>query len=339
MFRRIIAKIIVIFWMSVPLQADPLIGIAFPPVADERQRAFSVAAIGNLGIQHVRVSDRWSLRGLNPKDTDYLPLVRRIAQLRTSGLKVLLTIELSAPDGACGLSNEFACVIASDAPFEAYIEGLLAAVGSDLDAIQIGNEWDNRFPGTAEQFLSIYGRASAVIRSEHPELTLLMGGITANAPFFKVWCVEGLSPNIPDIDLTFIRTEFCERGARRNAEAARAIETVFRNADYDIVDVHLYDAPGLWMHAVGWVSERTQSPIWVTEFGGPHPELEPRNPSYHASRLSRYLEAIDELPVARAYYFKLTDDPKSYHGVSGLYDLHGQPKPALDVFANWMDRR
>ena len=72
----------------------------------------------------------------------------------------------------------------------------------------------------------------------------------------------------------------------------------------------------------------------MTEFGGPNPDVEPDNPAYQAQRLALYLETLRSLPVARAYYFKLMDDPSSYHDKSGLYSIIRRPKPALEVFRN-----
>ena len=97
-------------------------------------------------------------------------------------------------------------------------------------------------------------------------------------------------------------------------------------------DLHLYDAVGLWPAAVRWVKSLSSKPIWITEFGGPSPEFEPTGAEYQAERLEAYMRTIKKLPVARAYYFKLTDDPASYHSLSGLYDAQGRAKPALDVF-------
>ena len=83
----------------------------------------------------------------------------------------------------------------------------------------------------------------------------------------------------------------------------------------------------------------TARPIWVTEFGGPWPWNEPSDPEYQAERLAVYLDTIGALPIDRAYYFKLTDDPGTFHAASGLYDVEGQEKPALSVFAEWIDAR
>ena len=111
-------------------------------------------------------------------------------------------------------------------------------------------------------------------------------------------------------------------------------------SERDIADLHLYDAEDLWPAAVDWFVTLTAGrPVWLTEFGGPAPELEPRDPNYQAERLAAYLRVVDGLPVDRAYYFKLTDDDGSIHDRSGLFDRRGRPKPSLDVFSAFMAAR
>ena len=130
----------------------------------------------------------------------------------------------------------------------------------------------------------------------------------------------------------------CTTEARRNRAARNMVESVLAAADYDVADLHLYDAVNAWPGAVAWLRAHNRGrAVWLTEFGGPNPKVEPSNPTYQAQRLSRYMAMVKTLPVARAYYFKLTDDPASYHARSGLYDRRGQAKPALKVFRAALD--
>jgi hypothetical protein len=325
--------------LTTPLRADPTIGIAFPPVSTPDHRAFTIAALDPLGVQHIRIAEAWSRRPLHPAPDDFAPLVRRITQLRAAGLHILLTVELRAPDAACGARNEHACVIRDDAPFEAYLSNLLQAVGDDLDAIQIGNEWDNRFPGSTSEFLAIHARAAAVIRAERPDLTLVLGGVTGRAGLSHALCFEGDDHGVPGLRDEEARQWLCNRGMAFNEAAQAAVSAALAIADYDVADIHLYDAPGLWPGAVAWMQAHTDRPVWVTEFGGPWPWNEPSDPDYQATRLATYLDTIGALPIGRAYYFKLTDDPTTYHSLSGLYDGQGAAKPALSVFSEWMNTR
>lgn len=328
--------VVLLALFATPVRAEPVIGIAFPPVTNAEQRAFTKSALKSLNIDHVRIADTWARRGLHPELSDFNPLVRRLTDIRAGGLKVMLTIELDAPEEACGARNKFACVIEESAPFEEYVRTLLRAVGDQLDAIQIANEWDNRFPGDADAFIQVYGRAAKVIRAERPELTLVLGGVTGAAPYAHAWCVLGLSPNVPDVETASIKSDFCSKRSQKNRDLTQMVDRVLSEVDYDVADLHLYDAPGLWPAAVAWLETRARGrDIWTTEFGGPHPEFESQDAEYQAQRLIHYLDEIEKLPVARAYYFKLTDDPSSYHGTSGLFDRQGRAKPALEVFRGW----
>ena len=319
---------------AAPLRAGPVIGIAYPPAGDAAARAFTVRVLADLGVRHVRIGETWARRPLHAAPDDFAPLKRRIGALRAGGLRVLLTVSSDGPEGACLRRNDHACALAPDAPFEAFITALLAAVGDDIEAIQFANEWDNRFPGNSADFLALHARFAATVRAEHPALTLVLGGITGRAPYSAVICEGGLVPDLgPDADPATILHEMCQRDPARNLAARAMVSEALARADYDVADLHLYDAANAWPGAVAWMLARTGGrPLWLTEFGGPNPRLEPSSPGYQATRLALYLDTAATLPVARAYYFKLTDDPGSHHSRSGLYDSRARPKPALEVF-------
>jgi hypothetical protein len=229
-------------------------------------------------------------------------------------------------------------LIAKDAPFEAYIERLLEAVGDDLEAIQFGNEWDNQFIGTAEEFLTLHQRFANVVRRNRPDLPIVLGSVTGRAAYTQVHCIDQAPISIPGIDLGALSADFCTGDAARNRRTISDVRYVLGHADYDIADIHLYDVNDLWLPATRWIASVADGrPVWVTEFGGPAPKLEPQDPAYQAQRLAQYLTAIASLPIERAYYFKLTDDDTSVHDRSGLYDRHGQPKPALVVFTDFIN--
>ncbi len=329
-----LALILALLVAPLPALSGPVIGIAFPPAGDDAARAFTIAALDGLGVRHVRIGETWARRPLHATPEDFAPLQRRIGALRAGGLRVLLTVSADGPDSACLRRSDKACAIAPDAPFEAFLGALLAAVGDDLEAIQFANEWDSRFPGSTAEFLALHARFAATVRRLRPDLTLVLGGVTGRAPYSVVFCEGGLVPDLgPEVDATPIMQDLCERDPERNRAARDMVSAALAQADYDVADLHLYDAVNAWPDAVDWVRARTGGrPVWLTEFGGPNPEVEPTSPEYHASRLGLYLDTVARLPVARAYYFKLTDDPGSYHSLSGLYDRHGRPKPALEVF-------
>lgn len=329
-----LALILALLGAPLSALAGPVIGIAYPPAGNEAARTFTVKALAELGVRHVRIGETWARRPLHPTPEDFAPLKRRVGALRAGGLKVLLTVSSDGPEGACFRRSEHACAIAPDAPFEAFIGALLTAIGDDIEAIQFANEWDNRFPGSTAEYLALHARFAATVRAQRPNLTLVLGGITGRAPYTVVICAGALAPDLgPEVDPARITQELCQRDPARNSKARAMVAEVLAQADYDVADLHLYDAANAWPGAVDWVRARTAGrPLWLTEFGGPNPRFEPTSPDYHATRLALYLDTVARLPVERAYYFKLTDDPGSYHSRSGLYDRRARPKPALEVF-------
>ncbi|MFA8443325.1 MAG: glycosyl hydrolase [Yoonia sp.] len=314
-----------------------MIGISFPPVADAAQRQFTIEALRPLNVQHIRFAENWRRRGMTP---DFAPLVRRVEALHDAGLQILLTVQSDGPDAACAERNAHSCLIKPDAPFEIYLSSLLASVGDKIDAIQFGNEWDSQFVGTTDEFLTLHGRFAQVVRAERPSLPIVLGGVTGRAAYYQVFCLEGTELAIEGVDVTTMADQFCNRDAARNQAVALAVQKGLAQADYDIADIHLYDVEDLWPAAVDWFTAQTQGrPVWITEFGGPTPRVEPDDPAYQAMRLRAYLETVAGLPVERAYYFKLTDDDSSVHQRSGLYDRRGREKPARAVFETFVTGR
>ena len=135
------------------------------------------------------------------RPANFAPLQKRIADLKTAGFHVLLTVQSDAPPWACEKPQN-PCQIAENAPFEIYVSELLTAVGKDLDAIQFGNEWDQKYPGTAADYLRSYQRFANTVRQQRPNLTLVLGGITGTAPYFLSICEHGLELDLPQRKLT-----------------------------------------------------------------------------------------------------------------------------------------
>lgn len=332
------------FWiwviMGQPIAAEPIMGIAFPPVSNAAQRAFTIETLGALGVRHIRIEESWARRPLHPTARDFAPLVRRIEQLRAGGLSILLTISSDAPVGACANADKQDCAIGPDAPFDAYMTQVLNAVGSDLDAIQFANEIDNDFPLSSQEFLDLHARFAQVVRRHSPNMPIVLAGLTGAVPYTLAACRDGINPQLgPAVNWEDVKETVCADLLRHAPQKTQIVSAALLQADYDIADIHLYDAPGLWPASIRWLTGKTNGrPIWVTEFGGPNPQLEPKDEVYHAAQLKRYLEAISRLPIQRAYYFKLTDDRESYHATSGLFTRRLDAKPALQTFRDSLKR-
>ena len=120
-------------------------------------------------------------------------------------------------------------------------------------------------------------------------------------------------------------------------------EYVVYNANYDLVDLHLYDDVENWpiytQAALAYFP--TDIPVIVSEFGGPNLFTEQTySDQYQAERLSQYIEVLNEIGVQEAYFFKLVQSDSAHpsHRESGLFEeIDGQPiaKPAFTMFQRY----
>ncbi len=338
--KSVLIWLILLIGISFSALAQPVIGVSFPPVSNRAEIAFTLQQLNALKVTHIRISENWRNREPRRGSFNWAPLEERIRRLNTGGLKVLLTIQSDGPDWACAARNSKSCVFKDFDNFAPYLNELLARVGDKIGSIQFGNEWDNQFVGSAAQFLDFQNRFYDVVKQNRPDLQVVLGGITSRALIYDAMCLGNRELDQSAYELQnpvdlnrFIQSEICTRQQRSYASDLRDVENMLTQAKYDIADVHLYDTPDLWPVFIRRFALMTTKPLYVTEFGGPNPELELKNPVYQASRLATYLQTISRLPVERAYYFKLTDG-NAYHNLSGLFDEQGNRKPAYTVFLN-----
>jgi hypothetical protein len=124
---------------------------------------------------------------------------------------------------------------------------------------------------------------------------------------------------------------------------------IISEVNFDAVDLHFYDDVWNWsiyMDAfTQLVSQAGKNldgiPIVVSEFGGPHPELEPKNQNYRAAQLVEYVRTLDALPVELALYFKLVESSGPYivHSNSYLYDRNLRSTPSFEVMRRFAGGR
>lgn len=119
-----------------PRSESPVLGVAFPPVADADERAFTVAQLEALGVRHVRIGQPWAFREPERDRFMWRPLEDRVASLSAAGVEVLLTLDIKgAPDWLDSLPPG-----EQEAEFRAYVRELLRRVGGGVAAVQFGNE-------------------------------------------------------------------------------------------------------------------------------------------------------------------------------------------------------
>jgi len=339
--KFLIFTIALYFGFSLSAISQPTIGMSFPPVKNQAEIDFTLQNLDLLNVSNIRIAENWKNREPTQGNFNWQPLESRITALNEGGMNILLTIQSDGPEWACGISNSKSCLFNDWNEFEPYVKELLERIGPMLNAIQFGNEWDNQFAGTAEQFLSFQNLFYDLVKKYRPDLNVVLGGITTRPLIYEAMCLDNVRINQDEyrlqrqIDLNqFIQDDVCTRQRQSYASDLMDVKYLLSNARYDIADIHLYDTSDLWPQFVTRFKTMTDKPVYVTEFGGPNPDFELRDDAYQASRLATYLQTISQLPVERAYYFKLTDGGDAYHDLSGLFDERGNPKPAFDVFLN-----
>ncbi len=292
------------------------LGIAFPPVADAQQRAFTAEQLAALGIRHVRIAQPWALR--EPERDVYVwePLDARIAALRAAGVSIFLTLELKdRPAWVAALSAE-----EQEAEHREYVRDLLGRVGGDLEWVQYGNEWNAEVPrfggGGVEAFVrdanAVYDEVQR-LPSPRPRVALgsvAIGGLRGLA------LLQGRIENVFFGGSPLYSAAEVEQARRDGPQTLGAFQSVAREVRYDAVDLHLYDDVWNWpvyAQAVDqWLADAGRQPgavgRVVSEFGGPHPTLEPGGEAYNAERVADYVRALAALGVERSYFFKLVEE-------------------------------
>ena len=309
-----------------------ILGIAFPPDADEEQRAFTKEQLDLLNIRHIRMSQSWHLREPENNSFNWKPLEDRLDFYSSSGVTVILTLETKQfPDWAADLSQgDFL------ERYRRYIRTLLEKYGSDIACIQTGNEWnweiDRYLGGEDDLYIAmqniLYEEAERLSSENRPRVILgsLSSGALQLLSFHRGYLDNIYFDGVPLADE--------EELAAARSDLPRFVSRVHRilsEAAYEGVDLHFYDDYWNWKtHLKAFRQTLAEAgrnpdelPLLVTEFGGPHPDMERTDEFAKAERLVSYIRTLDEMDVDTAFFFKLVEvknSPTVYHPQSYLID-------------------
>ena len=322
-----------------------LAGMSFPPYSNEEQIEFTVDELDNLSVDRMRIAIDWRDREPVQGDFYWTPMDYRMEQAANNSIKVFLTIISLAPDWAvAGHGTEGANFI-DEAALQTFIETLLNRY-DNIELIQFGNEWESgtedgsvyNTQNSAEKFVAYTNILYDAVQRLSPETKVVLGGLTRTYPICEYFADDGVYPDFSGIQLANgatldwlhervdkIKSDYASDGLKT------VVEYVLENADYDIIDIHLYDDPENWPKYLSTIPG--DKPVLVSEFGGPNSEFENTNANYQAERMDDYIDAIEQLPIIEAYYFKLVETEASYHSDSGLFYSSYAVKPSRDVFA------
>ncbi len=299
------------------------LGISFPPVADEEQRAFTAPLLNELNVNIIRIGENWSFREPSEGSFNWASLDNRIDWAEDNGLNVLLTIQSNGPDWACSAQqNANSCVFEDNEKFKNYIEQLLQRYPNRISKVQFGNEWQSDFwyIGDEQDFVAANNIVYNAIQQFSPQTEFVLGGFTTISLRFLAGCNEMIDEFYDDEGNLYNR-EFLDSNCTSNEiqEVINRINYVLQNSLYDLVDIHLYDDAENWRVYFENFEEMVQKPIIITEFGGPNVNIEPITEEYQSERLELYVKTIDSLEVEEAYFFKLVEGSNNpAHTESGL---------------------
>ncbi|MDT0630614.1 beta-galactosidase [Rubrivirga sp. S365] len=323
---------------------DLALGVAFPPVADAEERAFTLAQLDALGVRHVRLGQRWAFREPERDRFVWGPLEARVSALADAGVEVFLTLDLKGmPDWLGALPPD-----EQEAEFRAYVRELLARVGGGVAAVQFGNEWTVEVDRYAGGDVAAFVRWSNVLYDEvqrlppdgRPEVVL---GSVPIGGLHTLALLQGRIENVVFEGGPQYTPEEVAAARRDGPATLAAFGAVFGGVRYDAVDLHLYDDVWNWpayREAVEQVlREAGRDPGGVafvaSEFGGPHPTLEPGGEAFRADRVREYVRTLDRMGIERAYFFKLVEERGAdiAHPNSFLLDADLRRTAAFDALA------
>lgn len=314
-------------------------GLSFPPFANERQRAFTFEKMKELSIDRLRIAIDWRDREPEQGSFFWEPMDKRMQAAKDHNIKVFLTIASVGPTWACLPSDGN---LFDEGALRAFFEALVTRY-DNIDKIQFGNEWEAGSDGYTERqaiesFVRYTNMLYEVVQQHAPQTEVVLGGITRLYPLNERFNGTYHEINLSQIQLAknWSRQALFQKIGRDREAYAKLntkahVEYVFEHASFDLLDIHLYDDAENWEAYLSVLPKGV--PIVVSEFGGPSSEFELTDPSYHATRMEAYLDAIEKLPITEAYYFKLVDSDESYHKHSGLFSRTLRKKPAHRVFA------
>ena len=325
---------------------DIAVGMSFPPYSNSEQIDFTITELKKLAINRIRIAIDWRNREPEQGSFYWDPMDLRMNTAQENDISVFLTIGSLCPDWArLSYGSDGACIMDENA-LQTFVEEILIRYDF-IDKIQFGNEWnfDTAEGGTAytdhnsiEKFVIYNNILYDAVQRLSPDTEVVLGGLTKAYPIVEYFVQNGSYPSFTGIKLANGATiEYLENRIYKmkieydRKEIKQNIEYVFEHANYDILDIHLYDDPTNWPKYLSVLPD--DKPILVSEFGGPNSEFENTCPSYQAERMQYYIDSIEQLPIIEAYYFKLVESDTSYHKDSGLFYSNLRMKPARNVFA------
>lgn len=325
------------------------------------QLEFTISAWKDLGIRRTRLFVRWTENEPKKGEFQWTYLDRRFAAIRDNGMLPFITLNADGPDWACvdgtrtGHDPETYCRYRNDDDFRVFARAFLERYGGAIHFVQLGNEIDWSFKGTPEAYLTLSNILFEEARRAAPGVLVGLGSVTT-----EVSTLVGLAEGTVGAGDDFVDWRIDSAGATFDCKGKRIkkasidvsgigamADRVLRDAEYDAVDIHLYQDHANWPKYVeAWRAKLARAGrsahIVSTEFGGPSHKCEDdTNEELHARRVAEYMNAIRGAGIDEALYFTLVENDASFvgHPRSALFRAGGmlpgaapERKPGYGVF-------
>lgn len=358
--------------VSVPVRNDRAtglsitnFGISYPPINDQMQLNISKIHLQNLKVNIIRFSVHWKFIEKSKGKFGWQDFDKKMNWVQENNLLLLLTIEPDGPDFVCRkLRNENSCVYENNEDLKNFVRILLKRYPDQIAKIQFGNEMlsSSFYIGDEREYVLANNIVYETAKEVSPTIPVVLGGFSTGVLRRFAACEQdkkfplyykGKVLVASDVD------ELCEKNWVK--EENDNVLYILKNADYDVVDIHLYDDVEYWDVLYNSIQAKVPGfPIIVSEFGGPivydcnsdlsSCKLGPTetenmySDQYHASRVEEYMIVINDLEIREAYFFKLIESnlPNTIHAKSGLLSLKNtnenlelEEKPAYSVFKDF----
>jgi len=341
-------------------------GIAFPPLNDQQKISFSINALNELNIEKVRFYANWYLREPNKGEFNWNQEDLRFKELKDANKTAHITFNARGPDWACDpleIKTEDYCKFKDSEDFRKFVHAYLEKYSDIINGVDFTNaiNWtflsENR--GSVEEYIKLNNILYEEAKKINPNLIVSLGSVTSgtstNLALIRSKLLNGekIFSNFDEIDeiLSVCHDKTYSIDPTKAQDAKELYDKIYSTADYDAIDIHLYDDFFNWeMYEVTWreylqsLGRDYNTIIISTEFGGPHFECEEEtNETFQAKRLIQYLETISRMNLKEAYYFQMVEcgeNRSCAHKYSGLYKTRTGvylKKKTFDIFKSVMN--
>ena len=321
---------------------DLAFGIAFPPNGNREQRDFTVEQLEALSIDQIRIGQAWELREPERDQFNWAPLDARTERFRDEGIDLFITLEMKdMPEWLESLD-----AADREAEFREYVTAFLGRYGEDLEFIQFGNEWNWEIHEYLHGDDAEFTRFANLLYTEVMELppdarpTVVLASVAIGGLRGLAFAQDRLE-NVYFDGRPLYGEDDLEAADQARPEELPRYRDIVGQVDFEAVDLHLYDDYWNWetyRDSFGELlaeagKDMADYQLLASEFGGPHPDLEPSGEGYKADRLVSYVQTLDEIGVEIAYYFKLVEEEGAdiAHPNSFLIDRNLERVPAFEV--------